>query len=70
MDKVRRDFDTCRESHGRHAQPEQFSAEKQNYEANQRANDADGKMHWRKEILDSHGGEAFLPEAFLFDPCA
>ncbi len=65
MNKVRRDFYTCRESDRRDAQPKQLSTEQQNYGADQRANDRDRKMHRR--ILDGHVVEAFVANACLFD---
>ncbi len=65
MNKVRRDFYTCRESDRRDAQPKQLSTEQQNYGADQRANDRDRKMHRR--ILDGHGVEAFVANVCLFD---
>src|SRR6266508_3241988 len=58
MNKVRRDFYTCRESDRRDAQPKQLSAEQQNYDADQRANNRDRKM--RRRILDGHVREAFV----------
>jgi hypothetical protein len=67
MDKMRRDFYTCRESDGSDAQPKKLTAEYQNYDADQCADDRDRKVHGRKRILDSHVVEAFAPNAFLFD---
>ncbi len=65
MNKVRRDFYTCRESDCRDAQPKQLSAEQQNYDADQRANDGDREVHRR--ILKGHGVDAFVTNACLFD---
>src|SRR6266542_6610583 len=58
MNKVRRDFYTCRESDRRDAQPKQLSDEQQNYDADQRAYNRDRKM--RRRILDGHVREAFV----------
>jgi len=66
MNKVRRDFYTCRESDRRDAQPKQLSAEQQNYGADQRANNRDRKMHRR--ILNGHVVQTFAAaNAFVFD---
>ena len=66
MDKMRRYFYTCCESNCGDAQPKQFSAEEQNHDADERANNCDRKVHRR--ILDNHGVEAFAAaNAFVFD---
>jgi hypothetical protein len=65
MDKVRDDFYPSRKSDCSDTQPEQLSAEEQNHDADQRANNGDRKMYRR--ILDGHVVEAFLTNACLFE---
>jgi hypothetical protein len=51
---VRGNFYASCESDRGDAQPKQLSAEQQNYDANQRTNDCNGKVHRRESILDGH----------------
>ena len=55
MNQVWRNLNAGRESDRGDAQPEQLSSEKQNYNADQRADNRDREMHRQKRILDSHG---------------
>ena len=58
MNQMWRNLYACRESDRGDAQPEQFSSEKQNDDANQHSNNRDGGMHRRKSGLYGHMVEA------------
>jgi hypothetical protein len=52
-------------SHSHDAQPEEFSPEQQNDNADERANNRHSEVH--RISLDRHSVEAFVPNACVFD---